>query len=217
LSKKHRERRIEVCTKWVFKPDSFWDEVIFSDECKFNLFNADGNAKIWREPGKRLDSKYVNSTVKHGGGGLMAWGCFSSKGIGKLVLIDGIMDKHVYCNILANNLAESASLMGLENFIFQHDNDPKHSSVIVRRFLEESGIKVLDWASQSPDLNPIEHLWAHMKKELNSKHFKNVDELKEALKSIWKEIPKELLVKLIGSMPKRIKEVLMANGGHTKY
>jgi Transposase len=147
LSKRNKNLRIEICTKWSFKPDSFWDEVIFSDECKFNLFNSDGRIKVWRERGKRLDPKYINSTVKHGNGGVTAWGSFSSKGVGILVFINGIMDKYVYCNILANNLVESASIMGLKNFTFQHDNDPKHSSKIVRRFLEESEIPVLEWAS----------------------------------------------------------------------
>jgi transposase len=50
--------------------------------------------------------------------------------------------------------------MGLDHFIFQQDNDPKHTSKLAKRFFEEKNIELLPWAPQSPDLNPIENLWS---------------------------------------------------------
>jgi hypothetical protein len=84
LSKRHKDRRVRIREKWLFKPDSFWNDVIFSDECKFNLSNSDGCVKVWREPGRRLDSKYINSTIKHECRKVMVWGCFSSREVKKL-------------------------------------------------------------------------------------------------------------------------------------
>ncbi len=86
----------------------------------------------------------------------MVWGCFSYHGVGLLVFIDGIMDPVKYVNILSNNLEDSARLMGLENYTFQQDNDPKHTSRLAKNYFEDKSIDLLPWPPQSPDLNPIE-------------------------------------------------------------
>jgi hypothetical protein len=134
----------------------------------------------------------------------------SSKGVGDLVFIDKIMDRFLYVNILANNLDTSAAKIGLDRYIFQHDNDPKHSSALVKKFLEEKKINVLKLPSQSPDLNPIKHIWAYMKRELRGKMFKNKDELKKTLLDLWNDISVDFVRKLMILMPRRIRAVLLA-------
>ncbi|ORD99005.1 TCB1 [Hepatospora eriocheir] len=61
----------------------------------------------------------------------MFWGCISSKGVGRLVEIKSTMTAGVYKQILAQNLNISAREMGLDEYIFMHDNDPKHISRLV--------------------------------------------------------------------------------------
>jgi hypothetical protein len=217
LSKKNQISRFEICQKWSFESNSFWDNVIFSDECKFNVFTSDGASHVWRKSGTGLDPHYVTSTVKHGRGNVMMWSCFSASGIGNPVFIDETMDKYVYTNILANNLFPSAAKMGLDTFIFQQDNDPKHTSAHVKKFFEHKNVSVLEWPSQSPDLNPMEHVWAHMKKELGKKRFQNRQELKTALLKIWNNLDGKFLKKLAQSMSRRITAVLRASGSYTKY
>ena len=209
--------RKNICSQWILEPDYFWENIIFSDECKFNLYNSDGCSYVWRESNKRFDSKYIQPTVKFGKGNLMVWGCISSKGLGKIVFIGDTMNSQGYLDILKNNLKNSAVFMGLDNFIFQHDNDPKHASGIIKRFFDEKKIDVLPWPSQSPDLNPIEHVLAYMKIKLRGKNFEKKDHLKAEIIKIWNEIPNELLVKNISSMPKRVKQVLDSNGKWIKY
>lgn len=133
------------------------------------------------------------------------------------VFIDEIMDRFVYTQILANNLFVSADNMGLDSFIFQHDNDPKHTSKFVKGFLIDNNVRVLEWPAQSPDLNPIEHVWGLIKYKMNGIVHKNKNDLKASITRFWNEITPEECNKLIRTMPKRIREVLLAHGGHTSY
>jgi hypothetical protein len=116
LSKKNIASRFEICKIFLGMPDEQIQKIIFSDECKFNLFYSDGKVSVWREPGTGLQMQNLTPTIKFGGGSVMAWGCFSYRGIGKLVFIDGKMDSAAYVRILANNLGPSATVMDLENF-----------------------------------------------------------------------------------------------------
>jgi hypothetical protein len=84
---------------------------------------------------KRLATENCLPTMKYGGGKIVIWGWISSKGVGRLVFIEGIMEKYQYKRILVENLASSCDILGLsDNFVFQQDNDPKHKSKYVRDF-----------------------------------------------------------------------------------
>jgi transposase len=195
-----------------------WDRVLFSDETKINLVSLDGRIRVRREPKRGLSAENCIPTIKHGGGDVTLWGCMSSKRVGRLEFIEGIMDRYSYKRILAENLVLSCEILGLpEDFIFQQDNNPKHKSQYVREFFRENSINVLDWPSQSPDLNPIEHLWDHVKRGVRKLAPKNIRELKEKVIQISNEITPELCKKLVHSIPKRMEEVVRAEGGAISF
>ena len=151
----------------------------------------------------------------------MIWGCMTAHGVGWMCRIDGRMDAELYTNILDDYLFTTVDFyqMDRDSFIFQQDNDPKHTSRRSREWLENNGVELLDWPAQSPDLNPIEHLWEHLKRQLAKYEVepKSIHELWTRVEAEWEKIPKEVCVDLIKSMPRRVAAVLKAKGGYTKY
>jgi hypothetical protein len=102
---------------------------------------------------------------------------------------------------------------------FQQDNAPCHKSMPVTNFLSQQAFEVMNWPPYSPDLSPIENLWAILKRKVHSVDVTSKEELLARIWIIWNEDPlvKSACRSLIESMPRRIAACIKAKGGPTKY
>ncbi|KAK1801575.1 hypothetical protein P4O66_004535 [Electrophorus voltai] len=163
------------------------NKILWSDETNIELFGLTAKRHVWRKPGT---TRHLANTVKHAGGSIMLWGCFSAAGTGRLVRVEGKVNAAIYRDILEENLLQSALDIRLERrFIFQQDNDPKHT-VKIKKWLRDHSVNVLEWPSQSPDLNPIEHLWRDLKMAVPRHSPSNLMELERFCKEEWEKLPK---------------------------
>jgi transposase len=221
LTRKHRQCRLLFAKKYRNWTMEDWNRVIWSDESKFTVFGSDGREYCWKKPTDPLRPQHVKPTVKYGGGNIMVWGCFSSHGIGFLCRIEEGLDAELYKQILNEDLMETLAWydLNVSDVIFQHDNDPKHTAKSTKRWLDETGFEVLYWPAQSPDLNPIEHLWNEVDRRLKSlpNRPSSREELWERLQDAWNTIDLGTCKKLIDTMPARIHDVLKAKGGYTRW
>lgn len=218
VSAKNKLKRLEFARKNLNQPERFWKRILWTDETKINLFGSDGHQKVWRRSGEALQSKNLRPTVKHGGGSVLLWGSMAADGVGNLEFIDGIMNADAYVGILERNMKSSARKLGLgRNFMFQQDNDPKHTSKKAREFFQKNKQEVLEWPPQSPDLNPIEHLWEHLKRKLWESNVSSKKALKDLIVREWEVIDASVTRNLVDSMQRRLEAVIAANGGATKY
>ena len=111
----------------------------------------------------------------------------------------------------------SARRLRGENYIFQHDNRPKHTATIVKNYLRNQKIEVLLWPAQSPDLNPIENLWFELDRRVDKCACNREEELFECLKRAWANIDHGYLAKLLESIPKRCKRIIKSCGYPISY
>jgi len=132
ISKKNRMARLKFAhahKKWSVED---WSKVLWSDESKYNLVSSNGIRYIQRRKNERFNVRYQVQTIKHGGGHVMVWGCFSRNGVGPLVQINGTMTAETYNAIITESMISfSHENMG-NDWIFQHDNDPKYTSKLVK-------------------------------------------------------------------------------------
>ena len=222
LSRAHKALRLEWARAhqhWTFDD---WKKVVFSDECVFRLVDKTTFSWFWRGPeGNPFVGNHVIQTVKHPPK-IPVWGCMSYQGVGYMCCFEKNLNQSIYQEILEDHLNKSIPFVMpkhlQQTFLLQHDNDTKHTARATQKWLNTHAITQLGWPPQSPDLNPMEHVWARFKNRVRSgPRLANKTALWERMEQEWWKIEKSFCYNLIKSMPDRVKAVIQAKGGHTKY
>jgi transposase len=193
-----------------------WNKVVFSDEKKFNLDGPDGCQMYWH----CLDDEPQWFSKRQGGGqSVMVWACFSAAGKSQIAFLTGRQKSADYISTLGNYLLPFLVTKHDDGYIFQQDNASIHASRETTAWLESNEIVRMEWPALSPDLNPIENLWAVLVRKIyaGGRQFHGLDELKREIERAWHQIPLTTLHSLVDSMPKRCFQVGLTRGGKTKY
>ena len=197
-----------------------WKRIIYSNESKFNLIDADGRVKVWRQKGERYSPECTLKTVRGGGDSLMFWGCIGYNFIGPLIEIKGSLDAKLYIShVLETFFSSFWKKKRKKNLIFMQDNAPCHRAKKVMKWFGQKKIKVLEWPPQSPDINPIETLWDKLLRSVREMEIqpKNLSEFRGILIQKWANIPIEEIKQLYRGLPKRMAALRIAKGNATKY
>ena len=143
------------------------------------------------------------------------WGCFSSKGFGRIVCFKENPNAELMCDIYKCGLLPTAQKQfGHDSMLWklQEDNDLKHRSKLAVNWKRNNGVHEIYCPSISADLAPIENVWQLLKMNLRRKKIGSYRSLVSAIKREWKSLPLELAVKLVHSMNNRISEVTESHG-----
>jgi transposase len=195
-----------------------WERVCFSDESTIQILD-DRCQYVRRRPGEEFLPECIVDTVKHPDK-IMIWSVISVHGPGRLYKVDGNMNGEQYKKVMETRLIPQLREWYPDgNCVFMQDGAPCHRANLIMNMFEDIGMEVLPWPGNSPDLNPIEGIWHTLKGKVHDITCTNKVVLLERIIRVWhhdEQIP-ELISKCIRGMPDRIKAVIKAKGGPTKY
>lgn len=172
---------------------------------------------VRRFPGEEFKPECLNLTVKHSLK-IMVWRSLAASGVGRLQIVDGMVNATKYIDILQKCMIPSAQDLFHDQFYYQDDNLPCYRAKLVNKWKIQNNINTLAWPAKSPDLSPIESLWYKVALEISKRHPTSNRELIESLIAAWNRIvTHNHLVKLMHSMPIRCRRVVRNKGWSIKY
>jgi hypothetical protein len=216
---------------------------MFTDRCKFHHVYVGGVVKrwVWKRVGEERTAPRVNHASCFN-----VYAGITKYGVTKMHVVAGTT-KHVSTftnkqgnpakNITSQEYEQVVSktflpggkrlfggAAGVSSWTLQQDNDPTHKKASQRAIQAwnkkhpGNTVSVLpEWPPNSPDLNPIENVWAHVQAEVNKAGCKDFDSFCAKVKEVFSKLSKKHINNLFSSMKKRLDEVVRKNGGKTRY
>src|SRR5579871_5723976 len=187
-----------------------WSKVIFTDETTISQFSKP--KKVWRQRGEIIKAPIVKYSTK-----IPVYRYFSEERFGNIYYFTNNLNKQLLCTIYKTTLLPSAKkFFGKDNYswILQEDNDPKHISRKTQEWRDDNQVNRMSWLSQSPDLNPIENVWAVLKANVSNHKPISRKDLIKIIKKEWKVLDNIFAKNLVLSMQNYISLILANNSDH---
>lgn len=218
LTQEQKDRRVEFCELYY---GIDWDLVIFSDEKTFKSCN-DRAKSLWRPKNQRYNPLYIQETTFSGRITCGVWGYITRGGVGELCEITSRMNSQEYTSILEEVFLPSLNITygeSAQELTFQQDNARMHTSYHTRAwFASHPEVIQLEWPVKSPDLNPIENVWAQMVWNWPDGGFANRRAIFLEAENRWNDLRgTEYVTHLYQSITKRLNEVINLNGNWCSY
>jgi hypothetical protein len=205
-----------------------WKKVVWTDESSFEVGKTFRPIRVWRTKNEKYRQSCLAPSFKSGRTSVMVWGAFAGSSMADLVVIPPGQRKAVdFIDIVYEGAL--LGFVGAVSYdillndpegvpVLMEDGAPIHTAGIARAWREEHGIEKLHWPACSPDLNPIENVWALMKDAVQHRRIRprNAVEMVVALNE-WGDVREEFLTRLYESLPERIQAVIDEHGGHTRW
>lgn len=216
IPEKAKINRLNVAKKWQKFKASFWNRIIWSDECNVVFGGPNDKIRIWKYHDEFVFPNQNDTAEKFGKFSIGVWACFLANGTRSIEFYDGRLDAISYSKILEKNLIPIIKAKrGKYRPIFQQDNAPCHNAKYTTNFLAKNGVEVLDWPPYSPDLNPIENVWSLIKREIiqsNSQILSQNDLIMVVKNLFFAIINDNILKNLSDSLTNRIEKVIENEG-----
>ena len=235
-----QEQHAATCLKWAqehqHKTREDWAKIAWSDEAAIQKDSARQQVWVFRRQTKKekYAPKNIRGKTRDGDVSQMIWGCFVGNKLGPIAFINDTVNNDMYIDVLHNNLLSYLDALagdGIYGITFQQDNARPHVSKKTRAFFDaatiEHGFVVMEWPPNSPDMNPIENLWALLKMELHKRYLDTAtlrgpphtirQKLRERLMEVWWDIGEEVLDRLIDSMPSRVQALIESDDWYTEF
>ena len=216
LTEDGRQKRLKWARTNRRRKISYWRGVLFSDECPFTTKQTIGGRRVRRPRGaNKFDPKYTKPAVRNPEL-IIFWGGIAASGtrVHGFFKFKENINSESYMSMLKKN---AVKVLKEENLTLCHDRATPHISKKTSTFLANEGIRSMCTPGRSPDANPIENVFALMKKRLEKVPTRTIEEVKSEVTKVWKGLSDDYLEELCTSMRRRCTGILNNNGYPTKY
>jgi hypothetical protein len=214
---KNKGKRVKFAREHLDWNIMDWSRIVFSDEATLYPMRT-RTAVRWTRPGMANPPPQENNLRINS---INVWAYITYDGTGRIFRFEGTMKKERYLKMLEDHL-----FVALEDpddsddeMTYMQDGASYHTAPLIKNWLDKNEVNYIDWPPQSPDLNPIENIWACVRNELWNRRamIRNSNDTWRFTLEIFTSITLVYIRKLYNSMPKRLESVIQLKGNRTNY